>query len=75
MTAPSPEEPGTGALIDDALSEIKAMGREGMGHPSTRPVLTGGAVGAVAGFILPVITWPVGLAAGAAFALWQRVRR
>ena len=51
------------------------MGKQGMNHPSTRPVLTGGVVGAIAGAVLPVVTWPVGLFAGAAIALYSRVKR
>jgi hypothetical protein len=51
------------------------MGKQGMDHPSTRPVLIGGGLGAVAGAILPVVTWPVGLFAGAAIALYSRVKR
>ena len=33
------------------------------------------AIGAVAAGLLPVVTWPIGLAAGAAFALHQRIKR
>ncbi|BBB12527.1 hypothetical protein SPYCA_1785 [Sphingopyxis sp. FD7] len=51
------------------------MGRQGMAHPSTPTVLTGGVIGAVAGAVLPVVTWPVGLFAGAAIALYTRVKR
>jgi hypothetical protein len=46
-----------------------------MAHPSTRPVLTGGAVGAVIGAVLPVVSWPVGLFVGAGVALFSRVKR
>lgn len=62
-------------LLEASIDEIKAMGKQGMNHPSTRPVLTGGAIGAAAGFILPVISWPLGLLAGAGIALYSRVRR
>lgn len=48
--------------VEDAKHEITGMAKGGMKHPSTGPVLTGAAVGAVAGLILPVVTWPVGLA-------------
>ena len=61
-------------LIPDATAEIKGMAREGMAHPSTKPVLTGAAVGAIAGGILPVVTWPIGLVAGAGFMLYKRLR-
>jgi hypothetical protein len=68
----SPEEP---TLVELTIEEVKAMGREGMKHPSTPTVLTGGVIGAVAGAVLPVVSWPVGLFAGAAIALYSRVKR
>jgi len=61
-------------LIEEAREEIVGMAKQGMAHPSTRPVLTGAAVGAVAGAVLPVISWPVGLIAGAGFMLYKRLR-
>ncbi|MBW8783869.1 MAG: hypothetical protein JF593_04395 [Novosphingobium sp.] len=61
-------------MIADAREEITAMAREGMAHPSTKPVLTGAAIGAVAGALLPVVSWPLGLAAGAGYALYKRLR-
>ena len=61
-------------ILKDAVEEAKAMGREGMQHPSTKPVLTGAAVGALAGAILPIVSLPVGLVLGAGFMLYKRVR-
>lgn len=61
--------------VDDVKNEITGMAKEGMHHPSTKPVLTGAAIGAVAGILLPVVTWPVGLAAGAGLALYNRVKK
>jgi len=61
-------------LLSDARDEIVGMGKQGMAHPSTKPVLTGAAVGAVAAAVLPVISWPVGLIAGAGFMLYKRLR-
>ena len=72
MARQHPEEP---TLVELSIEEVKAMGKQGMGHPSTRPVLTGGAVGAVIGAVLPVVSSPVGLLAGAAGALYTRVKR
>ena len=72
MARQHPEEP---TLVEVAIEEVKAMGKQGLAHPSTRPVLTGGAVGAVVGAVLPVVSWPVGLLAGAAIALYSRVKR
>ena len=51
-------------LVSDASAEIKGMAKQGLNHPSTKPVLTGAAVGAIAAGILPVVTWPLGLVAG-----------
>ena len=72
MARQHPEEP---TLVERSIEEVKAMGKQGMKHPSTPTVLTGGVVGAIAGAVLPVVTWPVGLFAGAAIALYSRVKR
>lgn len=72
MARQHPEEP---TLAELTIEEVKAMGKQGMAHPSTRPVLTGGAVGAVIGGVLPVVSWPVGLLVGAGIALYTRVKR
>lgn len=61
-------------LLSEARDEIVGMGKQGMAHPSTKPVLTGAAVGAVAAGVLPFVTWPVGLIAGAGFMLYKRLR-
>ena len=62
-------------LLGRATDEVKGMGREGMSHPSTKPVLGGAALGAVAGLLLPVLSIPVGLIGGAGIALWLRIKR
>jgi hypothetical protein len=61
-------------LVEALREEIVGMAKEGMHHPSTKPVLVGAVAGAVAGGILPIVTWPVGLLAGAGFMLYKRVR-
>ncbi|MDC8753216.1 hypothetical protein OIK40_01010 [Erythrobacter sp. sf7] len=72
----SDQEPRqTPEWVEDAKAEITGMAKEGVNHPSTAPVLTGAAIGAVAGALLPVISWPVGLAVGAGFALYQRIKK
>ena len=58
-----------------ATDEMKAMGKDGLSHPSTKPVLAGAAIGAVAGLLLPVLSIPIGLIGGAGIALWQRIKR
>ena len=65
---------GGGDLLGDAGAEIKGMAKEGLHHPSTKPVLIGAAVGAVAGAVLPVVSLPIGLLAGAGFMLYKRLR-
>jgi len=72
---PDPNQPRGGDLLTDAGEEIKGMAKEGLAHPSTKPVLTGAAVGAVAGAVLPVVSWPLGLLAGAGFMLYKRLRQ
>lgn len=72
MARPNPEEP---TLVELAIEEAKAMGRQGMAHPSTRPVLIGGGIGAAVGLVLDAISWPIGLFAGAVIALVMRVKR
>ncbi len=73
MTDPNDPQRGQN-LLSDATSEIKDMAKGGLAHPSTKPVLTGAAVGAVAGVLLPVVSWPLGLAAGAGYMLYKRLR-
>jgi hypothetical protein len=61
--------------VEDAKTEISGMAKDGMNHPSTKPVLAGAAIGAVAGLVLPFVSWPLGLAAGAGFALYNRIKK
>jgi hypothetical protein len=61
--------------VEDVKVEVTGMAKEGLNHPSTAPVLTGAAIGAVAGWILPVVSLPIGLLAGAGFALYQRIKK
>jgi len=72
MARQHPEEP---TLAELTIEEVKAMGKQGMAHPSTKPVLIGGAIGAAVGLVLDAISWPVGLFIGTAIALLMRVRR
>ncbi len=72
MSTPQDDGPD---WIEDTKSELAGMAKEGMKHPSTKPVLTGAAIGAVAGAILPVISLPLGLAAGAGIAFYNRIKK
>ncbi len=73
MTDPNSPRKGDD-LLADATAEIKAMAKEGGSHPSTMPVIVGGAVGAAAGALLLGGSWPLGLVAGAGFMLYRRLR-
>jgi hypothetical protein len=61
-------------LVPDAKAELSGMMKEGLAHPSTKPVLTGAAVGAVAGIILPFVGPIIGGVAGAGIVLYKRLR-
>jgi hypothetical protein len=69
-----PEKPIDSKILSDAIVEIKEMGKVGIDHPSTKPVLIGGAVGAVAGMILFDGLWVLTLLVGAAIMLYKRIR-
>ena len=76
MTTPDPNEPKSQdhELLPDAAAELKGIAKEGMKHPSTKPVLAGAAIGAVAGIVLPFVGPIIGSVAGAGIALYKRVR-
>jgi hypothetical protein len=61
--------------VEDAKTEISGMAKGGLAHPSTKPVLAGAAIGAVAGALLPVISLPIGAVVGAGFAFYNRIKR
>lgn len=61
--------------LEDAKEEVTGIAKQGMAHPSTKPVLAGAAIGAVAAGLLPLVTWPIGLAAGAVYALHNRIKK
>ena len=71
---PDPNKPVDNRILVDAVNEVKAMAKDGLSHPSSKPVIAGGAIGVVAAAILPVVTWPIGLVAGVGFMLYKRLR-
>lgn len=73
MTTPNRPN-NAGDFIHDARLELAGMLQDGMRHPSTKPVLIWGALGAVAGGLLPVVSIGMGLAAGAGYKFYKRVR-
>ncbi|MCY7397680.1 MAG: hypothetical protein LH466_02415 [Sphingomonas bacterium] len=72
MIDPNDNKPN---YLGRATDEVKAMGREGFANPTTKKVLAGAAIGAVAGLLLPVLSIPIGVIGGAGIALWQRIKR
>ena len=70
-----PNSPNSnGDFLNDARQELAGMLQDGLDHPSTKPVLAWGAMGAVAAMVLPFVTLPIGLAAGAGYKFYKRVR-
>lgn len=65
---------GPSSLVDDAIEEAKGIVKGGMRHPSTKPVLTGAAIGALAA-ALPFVTLPIGIIGGAAIAFYNRIKK
>lgn len=65
---------GNDDIAARAKAEIEGMAKQGMDHPSTRPVLVGAGIGAVAGALLPWVSLPLGLAVGAGYAFWKRIK-
>jgi hypothetical protein len=61
--------------VEDVKAEVTGMAKEGLNHPSTAPVLTGAFVGAAAAWLLPFVSAPIGIVAGAGFALYQRIKK
>ena len=61
-------------ILGDAKTEITGMAKQGMHHPSTKPVLVGAAIGGVAGMLLPILTVPAGLIVGAGYMFYKRLR-
>ena len=61
--------------VADVKTEVSGMAKDGMHHPSTKPVLAGAGIGAVAGLLLPFVSIPVGILAGAGIALYNRVKK
>ena len=62
------------SFATDARQELAGMISDGMDHPSTKPVLVWGGLGALAFGILPFVGMPLGFAAGAGYKFYKRVR-
>ena len=59
-------------IVEDAKVEVKAMAKQGMRHPSTKPVLIA-AVGAAVG-MFTFVTIPAGIIIGAGVMFYKRLR-
>jgi len=75
MNQNNPNNDGKQDWVEDVKTEVTGMAKEGMHHPSTKPVMAVAAIGAVAGALLPIVSWPIGLAAGIGIALYNRVKK
>lgn len=76
MDERNPNDPRRGNdWVEDAKAEVSGMAKGGLNHPSTKPVLAGAAIGAVAGALLPVISLPIGALVGAGFAFYNRIKK
>ena len=62
------------SLVEDAKTELAGMAKQGVRHPSTKPVLAAAAAGAVAGLILPLLSIPAGIVIGAGAMFYKRLR-
>ena len=62
------------SLVEDAKTELAGMAKQGVRHPSTKPVLAAAAAGAVAGLILPLLSIPAGILIGAGAMFYKRLR-
>ena len=62
-------------LGERAREEVKGMAKDGLDHPTTKPVLTGAAIGAVAGALLPGVSLVIGAVAGAGFMFYDKIRK
>ena len=61
-------------IVQDAKTEISGMAKQGVRHPSTKPVLGGLAAGAVAGALLPGLTLIAGAVIGGGIMFYKRLR-
>ncbi|MGB7655434.1 MAG: hypothetical protein WBL74_08135 [Novosphingobium sp.] len=61
-------------IVQDAKAEISGMAKQGVRHPSTKPVLGGLAAGAVAGALLPGLSLIAGAVIGGGLMFYKRLR-
>ncbi len=63
----------SGDFVEDAKAEVSGMAKDGMRHPSTKPVLAAAAAGAVVGLLTP-LSVVAGTVLGAGIMFYKRVR-
>ena len=61
-------------IVEDAKVELSGMAKQGVRHPSTKPVLIAAAAGAAAGLLLPLLSVPAGIIIGAGVMFYKRLR-
>ena len=62
------------SIVQDAKAELSGMAKQGVRHPSTKPVLAAAAIGAVVGWPLPLLSPLAGAVIGAGIMFYKRLR-
>ena len=62
-------------LVEAAKAEVSGMAKQGLTHPSSKPVIVGAVIGALAGALLLDGAWLLGLFVGALVALYLRIKK
>ena len=62
------------SIVEDAKAELSSMAKQGVRHPSIKPVLAGAAIGAVVGWPLPLLSPLAGAVIGAGIMFYKRLR-
>ena len=62
------------SIVQDAKAELSGMAKQGVRHPSTKPILAGAAIGAVVGWPLPLLSPLAGAVIGAGIMFYKRLR-
>ena len=71
-----PEDPRKDEnLVEAAKTEISQMAKQGLDHPSSKPVIIGALIGAAVGWAVLDGAWFLGLLVGALIALYQRLKK
>ena len=67
-------EPKGDDILDRAKVELSSMAKDGLKHPTTKPVLIGGAIGLLIGVLALDGAGLFGILVGAAVALYLQIK-